>query len=326
MSTPACSPSSAAPCTAIPPPGRRRRHLAPEPNLLTLTACTLTANTARFEAGAINARFNPPAHAHPLHHHRQRRDQPRSQRRRRRPQRPGAARPRRHRAGQHHLRQYRRQHPRLPQPPRPTYDSPQGNNLVDVDAKLSPLAAAPAPPRPCRHSPAARRWMAHSPPPPPAPTSAASPASAPPTSVPPNSAAPPTCSFYWLRPTGTATASRFGVEHALGTDPLRPDRNNSRNLTVAHHRRPGPRAAHLRRERRRTPRHALASSPAAPTLDPGSFTEIFRYDGTSFFFNNTQVSVVDNGTTITVIDRVPPRRQSLLPLRSHRAVSFEQNP
>ncbi len=42
------------------------------------------------------------------------------------------------------------------------------------------------------------------------------------------------------------------------------------------------------------------------TLQSGSFTEIFRFDGTAYTFNSAQVLVVDNGDTITIIDRLPP--------------------
>jgi hypothetical protein len=37
-----------------------------------------------------------------------------------------------------------------------------------------------------------------------------------------------------------------------------------------------------------------------------TFPEIFRMDGTTNTFNNTQFVVIDNGTSVTVIDRFPP--------------------
>jgi CSLREA domain-containing protein len=95
----------------------------------------------------------------------------------------------------------------------------------------------------------------------------------------------------------------FGIEHALGTDPRVSDRANPRNLTA-------PFINSLGR--------ALVTFGVNNTATPGTrwvftrstdlhtFTEICRYDGTTYTFDNTQVDVRVNGTTITVSDLFPP--------------------
>jgi predicted outer membrane repeat protein len=109
---------------------------------------------------------------------------------------------------------------------------------------------------------------------------------------------------YWLSD-WDGDGQGFGVEHALGTDPLLPDRGNSRNLTV-------PTFDGLGRAQLAFGVNA-AFTPGtqwvirrSTTLQPGSFTEIFLFDGAAYTFNNAQVGVLDNGTAITVIDRFPP--------------------
>jgi hypothetical protein len=114
----------------------------------------------------------------------------------------------------------------------------------------------------------------------------------------------PDVQLYW-REDWDGDGQRFGVEHALGTDPLRSDINDAGNLTV-------PFIDGLGR-----PQVTFGVNNAfipgtqwiitrSTTLQSGSFAEIFRMDGTAYSFNSAQVAVVDNGTTITVIDRLPP--------------------
>jgi hypothetical protein len=109
---------------------------------------------------------------------------------------------------------------------------------------------------------------------------------------------------YWLAD-WDGDGQSFGLEHALGTDPLRSDNANTRNLTA-------PVIGGLGR-----PQVTFGVNNAAlpgtqwvvrrsTTLLPGSFTEIFRMSSTTNTFNNTQINVIDNGTAVTIIDLLPP--------------------
>jgi hypothetical protein len=95
----------------------------------------------------------------------------------------------------------------------------------------------------------------------------------------------------------------FGLEHALGTDPLRSDRANPRNLA--------PPVFDLAGRAQVTFGVNTAALPGTQwvvhrSTDLVTFTEIFRYDGFTYTFNNTQFAVIDNGSAVTVIDRFPP--------------------
>jgi hypothetical protein len=112
----------------------------------------------------------------------------------------------------------------------------------------------------------------------------------------------PDARLYWLADWDT-DGSRFGLEHALGTDPLHSDIHNVRNLTA-------PIIDGLGRPQVTFGVNA-AFIPGTQWILTRStnlltFTEIFRFDGTAYTFNSTQAAVVDNGTSITVIDRLPP--------------------
>ncbi len=114
----------------------------------------------------------------------------------------------------------------------------------------------------------------------------------------------PDVRLYWLTD-WDGDGARFGLEHALGTDALRSDPNNPRNLT--------PPAFDTLNRAQLTFGVNNAALPGtlwkltrSTTLLPGSFTEIFRFDGTAYTFNNTQFGVLDNGDAFTVIDRFPP--------------------
>ncbi len=114
----------------------------------------------------------------------------------------------------------------------------------------------------------------------------------------------PDVRLYWLSD-WDADGARFGLEHALGTDPFLSDPNNPRNLT--------PPAFDAQNRAQLTFGVNNAALPGtlwkltrSTTLLPGSFTEIFSFAGGIATYNNTEINAFNNGTTITVIDLSPP--------------------
>ncbi len=98
--------------------------------------------------------------------------------------------------------------------------------------------------------------------------------------------------------------SPYGVEYALGTDPAVSDRSNSRNLTTPTINGSGHAVLSF----------GLNSSAVSATrwvlqrssdLSPGSFTQVYRFDGTSDT-NASGITVIRTATSVTITDTNPP--------------------
>jgi len=98
--------------------------------------------------------------------------------------------------------------------------------------------------------------------------------------------------------------SPYGVEYALGTDPGVSDRSNSRNLSTPTFNGSGHAVLSF----------GLNSAAVSATrwvlqrstdLSPGSFTEVYRFDGTTDT-NASGITVVRTATSVTITDANPP--------------------
>jgi len=98
--------------------------------------------------------------------------------------------------------------------------------------------------------------------------------------------------------------SPYGVEYALGTNPAVSDRGNSRNLT----------APTINGSGHAVLSFGLNSSAVSATrwvlqrstdLSPGSFTEVYRFNGTTDTLASG-ISVVRTATSVTITDANPP--------------------
>ncbi len=98
--------------------------------------------------------------------------------------------------------------------------------------------------------------------------------------------------------------SPYGVEYALGTDTAVSDRSNSRNLTIPTINGSGHAVLSfgLNSAAVSATRWVLQRS---PDLSPGSFTEVYRFDGTTDT-NASGITVVRTANSVTVTDANPP--------------------
>ena len=95
----------------------------------------------------------------------------------------------------------------------------------------------------------------------------------------------------------------FGLEHALGTNPLASDRNNSRNLTPPMFNAQGDAVLSVGR-------NSAAEFGTTWILyrstDLAAWTEIYRFDGSNQMFDSAQLSVMLSPDSFEIVDLNPP--------------------